>query len=599
MNSNHKASRSPVSRRWPILIVLAALLALASCNGDGPATPQTPSPDPAGTPPVDEPEPEIGGSLVVALLSEPDSLNFSLTTMFSAHWILSTIDARMIRVRDDNTLEPHLLREVPTLENGGISDDGLTYTIRFLPDLTWSDGEPLDATDFVFTWETIVHPDYPAVQLKGWSLIEDVTVSADQLSAVIRLRTPSADFVSRVLSGGSGDISGFLLPEHVFEDVSPAEIAGHPYGADEHIGAGPFQLVSWEPGEQIVVERNDNYWGEQGAYLDRIVFRFMDAPRDAIAQVTVGELDLAVNLPETALLDAIQTDEASLLVTPRAGAVKTYAFNLNDPSDLTRPHPIFEDPDVRRAIVMGFDRWSVVEMVLFDQTSVAATPLSNTAWDPGTLEPGPYDPDEAARLLDEAGWTVGANGVRSRAGQPLRFTVTTFAGDDPESVLRQRVQQKFVDDMAAIGIDVEVVNYTIEQLLGTADNPGVLARRQFDLVDVPMPDRLTVDHFIERFSGAFIPTPDSPYGDNVMGYNDETVNRNLRLQTSTPDAERRAELLLDVQRQLKDDLPVLLIYDHIEIDLARTYVHGLAPGPVAGLWWNVEEWWISRDEVLT
>jgi peptide/nickel transport system substrate-binding protein len=599
MNFQHTATASSPSRHWLLFLILAATLVVAACDRISTPATETPTTDPTATPVDPDEEPQTGGSLVVALFHEPDSLNFSLTSQHSALWILSTVDARMIRVRNDHSLEPILLREVPTLENGGISDDGLTYTIRFLPDLTWSDGDALDATDFVFTWETMVNPAYPAVHLRGWSLIEDVTVSADLLSAVIRLRSPSAEFVTRILAGGSGDSSGFLLPAHILGDTPPEEIPGHAYSAGEHIGAGPFRLVSWEPGEQIIVERNEDYWGEQSAYLDRIVFRFLPTPRDAIAQVTIGEVDLAVTLPETALLDAIQSEETVHFITPRAASVKTYAFNLNDPDDLSQPHPILHDPRVRRAITLGFDRASVVETILYGQTTVATSPLGNTVWAPDEFEPLPFDPEESARLLDDAGWTMGPDGYRTRAGQRLTLRVSTFAGDDPESALHQRVQEQFVSDMSELAIDVQVANYTIEEMIGDPDNPGILARRQFDIIDLPPSGGLPLDRLIERYSGTFIPTEANPYGDNVMGYDDEQVNRLLGNQALASDPDARTAMLVDVLERIREDAPTILIYNHIEIDVARSYVHGLSPGPAAGLWWNVEEWWISRDEVLS
>jgi peptide/nickel transport system substrate-binding protein len=591
--------RSPLAR-WGFALLLTGILLLVACNGEDPLPPNgtpTPEPDIEETPTPEE-EREEGGSLIVAIPNEPDSLNFSLTTLPSAHWILSTVDARMIRVTSDNSLQPQLLREVPTLENGGISEDGLVYTLRFLPDLTWSDGEPVDARDFAFTWETLTSSDYPAVALRGWTLIEDVTVSADNLSAVIRLRSPSADFVNRVLAGGSGQGAGFLLPRHLLEHLEPAEIASHEYGAEQHVGAGPFRIVEWEPGEQIIVERNDEYWGES-PLLDRIVFRFPETSRDAIILVTTGDVDLSVYLPETALLDAIESDETEALITPRAGAVKSYAFNLNDPDNLEMPHPIFSDVDVRRAIVLGFDRWNVVSMLLLDQAGVPGTPLSNSFWENTELDPMPYDPGRAAELLDDAGWELADDGLRYRAGVPLAFTVTTMAGDDPESVLRQRVQQLFIDDMADLGISVEAENYAIEHLVGTDAEPGILGQRAYDVVDIPWNHRTTLDMFIERFGEAFIPGPDYAEGANIMGYANDEVNQLLREQSVELDPEERAAILAEVQEIVTNDVPIILIYDHIEIDMARTYVHGLDPGPEAGLWWNVEDWWISREEVLS
>lgn len=589
-------SSSP-SRRWGFALFLSLFLLVAACNGVSPLpSDDEPPPDTDSVAQPDD-DAEEGGSLVVSIPEEPDSLNFSLTTNPGAQWILSTVDARMIQITADNEYEPRLLREVPTLENGGISEDGLSYTIRFLPEITWSDGEPVDARDFKYTWETLTSPDYPAAVLRGWNLIEDVTVSSDTLSAVIRLRNPSSEFVNRVLAGGSGQGAGFLLPRHRLEDIPPGEVATHEYGAEEHVGAGPFQIVEWEPGEHLTVERNTEYWGEP-PLLDRIVFRFTDSPRDAIVQVTTGDVDMSVNLPESALLDAIESDETEALITPRAGAVKTYAFNLDNPENLNVEHTIFRDADVREAITLGFDRESVIEMLLLNQTEVPGTLLSNTLWEHEGLDPLPYDPEQAAELLDAAGWELEDDGIRYLSGTPLSFTHTTTAGDDPDAVLRQRVQDAFIEDMAELGIEVEPRNYEPELLYGDNEETGILGERDFDMVDIPWNNRATLDMFVERLSEAFVPSPDFPEGANLMGYSNEDVNRLLREQASTLDPDERAALLREAQEIFMDDAPVILVYNHIEIDVVRNYVNGLDPGPVSGLWWNVDEWWISQDEVV-
>lgn len=585
-------------RRWgTALIIISLFLLVSACNGVNPL-PTDDTSDPGDDAPSTESEdPEEGGSLIVAIPEEPDSLNFSLSTSPSSQWILSTVDTRMIQINADNEYEPRLLREVPTLENGGISEDGLTYTIRFMPDLTWSDGEPVDARDFAFTWMTLTTPDYPAAVLRGWNLIDDVTVSADNLSAIIRLRNPSAEFINRVLAGGSGEGAGFLLPRHRLEDISTSEIATHEHSAEEHVGTGPFQVVEWVPGEHLTVERNTEYWGDP-PLLDRIVFRFTSSPRDAITQVTTGDVDIAVDLSESSLLDAIESDETEALITPRGGAVKTYAFNLHNPVNLSLEHPIFGDPQVREAIALGFDRWTVIESLLLNQTEVPGTLLSNTLWEYSGLEPIPFDPDRAADLLDDAGWTLDEDGLRSRGGRALAFSHTTTAGDDPDAVLRQRVQDQFIEDMAELGITVDAVNYDTEQLYGTVDEPGILGQRDFDMVDIPWNNRTTLDMFVERVSEAFIPSPEFPEGANLMGYANEDVNRLLREQSSTLDPDERARILSEVQEIFMGDLPVILVYEHIEIDVVRNYVHGLDPGSVSGLWWNVEEWWVSPDEVI-
>lgn len=582
----------PLLMLW---VVTAACLGVQPGPGPESPTPATATagPAPSAIPSPTEATPESGGSLIIAIPEEPETLNVTLTEQLAARWVISTLDARLIRVREDGTLEPQLLAEVPTVENGGISADGRVYTLKFRPELQWSDEEPLDAWDFRFTWQTITNPAYPAVDRRGWDEIESVEISDDDLTATVRLREPSLTFVEEVLAGTSDNGRGFLLPMHLLADLSPQEIPEADYGGEKHIGSGPFKVARWVEGEQLIVERNGAFAGDTPR-LDRIIFRFAEDARQAIAYLTTGEVDVAVDLPETALPDLVQVPNTTYLLTPRAGSVEAFGFNFNDPTDLTQPHPLFADPAVRHAIVLGFDRQAVVDDLLLGQTRVAGSLLDNTPWRASDLTPLPFDPERARQTLDAAGWTVQPDGVRARDGVRLSFTHSTLRGDDPIAVLHQEIQELFIADMQAIGIEVQPRNYTASGFEGPN---GVLATRAFDLIDLPTGQRGGVEQLIWRYSSAAIPTPQQPNGGNVMGYSNPTVDRLLAAQAQEFDPARRQELLDEVQHMIQDDMPIIPIYDHLEIDVARRYVQGLEPGSLSGLWWNPEAWWVNRKEL--
>ncbi|MDI3341181.1 MAG: peptide ABC transporter substrate-binding protein [Sphaerobacter sp.] len=586
------------SRSWTrVLALLCCVWLIApACTLRGDVTTPTPPATADATTPTVSPTsatPEPGGSLIVAIPDEPDSLNFSLTAQRSARWVISSIEARLIRVRSDNSLEPQLLAEVPTRENGGISPDGKTYLLRFRDGLRWSDGEPLGAQDFQFTWRTLTDPSYPANDRRGWDDIVAVEVTADNREATVRLRAPSAAFVETVLAGAGASDGGFLLPAHALEDTDPADIPDSAFSGEGHVGSGPFRVIKWTPGEELVVERNEWFAGPEPR-LERIVFRFVPDPRQAIAYLTTGEVDLAVDLPETALPDLAQAPEVNALITPRAGAVASYAFNLNDPEQPDEPHPIFADPAVRLAIALGFNRAGVIDSLLLGQATVAATPLDHSPWQNPEIGAYPYDPAQAARVLDAAGWVVQPDGIRRRGTVRLSFTHTTTLGEDAPAVLRRQIQEAFIADMRAIGIEVVPKNYPLVQI----DGPhGVAATRRFDLIELTGDGGAGPELLIHRFASASIPTPAAPSGGNVMGYANPEVDRLLAAQARALDPGERQRLVAQVQRQVHDDVPLIPIYTHLQIDVGRSYVQGLDPGPVAGLWWNPEEWWVDRSEV--
>ncbi len=447
-----------------VVLFLGLLSLLPGCaiRSSNPTATPGPSPETDATP-IATVKPEKGGTLVVAVPSEPDVLNFTLTNNPVTLDTLSALDARMIRITADGTYDPQLLTDVPTLENNGVSADGLLWVLHFRPDLTWSDGKPLDARDFQFTWKTITNSRYPAVSREGWNNISSIALSPDYLTATVSLNSPSGDLLDTILAGGSESRAGFLLPMHVFEDVPLTEIARSSYGDAAHVGSGPFMLAKWSQNHQLSMERNDHYFG-QSARLDKIVLQFISDPQEIMSSMSTGEIDLGIDLPEASVVDIRQIQNLTLEVTPMAGAVEMLAVNLDDPEHLTQPSPVLADLGVRRAMILGFNRQKVIDDLLSGQTSVAISPLDYTGWVPPDLKPYSYDPAEARQALDVAGWAMQSDGVRAKKGVRLSFILTGLQGDTPAEVLQQRIEKLFVDDMAAIGIEVDLRDVSSDEL---------------------------------------------------------------------------------------------------------------------------------------
>jgi len=550
------------------------------------ATPTAPSLSPT-------PKPDKGGTLVVALPAEPDVLNFTLTDEPSTFDALSALDARMIRIRDDGQLDPQLLTDIPTIQNGEISADGLTWVVHFRTKLTWSDGHALDGRDLLFTWKTIINPSYPATRRFGWNDISSIALSADYLTATISLARPSGQLLDTILAGGSDSAAGFLLPEHLFENTPVAEIARSSYGDTGHIGSGPFKIVKWSQGDQLIMERNDHFFGSR-ARLDRIVLRFEPDTRNVMTNLSTGELDLGVDLAETSVVDLRQIPNINAEITPKAGAVEMIYLNLDDPDNLAHPHPVLSDLVVRQALMLGFNRQQIVADFLLGQSSVAITPLDYTQWSDRTLKPYPYNPDMAQQILDAAGWLRQSDGVREKRGVRLAFRLTVVQGDDPQAILGQRIAKAFVADMAAIGIQVQQTMVTSAQMQANVQSGGIIASRSFDAIDPEMNQRSGVTQFDAHFTSDNIPSLTKPTGANIMGYRSPIVDASLGGLSESVDPQAQAQLLATAERAIYHDLPVIPVYDHFEVDASRSYVNGLSAGPISGLWWNTEDWWINR-----
>lgn len=279
-----------------------------------------------------------------------------------------------------------------------------------------------------------------------------------------------------------------------------------------------------------------------------------------------------------------------------AGAIDMLAINMNDPLTLTTPNPILSDLAVRRAMILGFNRQKVVDEFLAGQTSVATTPLDNTRWLAPDLKPYSYDPADARRALDVAGWRTQSDGVRAKNGVRLSFTLIGIQGDSADAVLEQRIEKAFVSDMAAIGIQVEQRSVSTDELNADIKSGGILANRAFDVVNLPNNARGGPARFAARFSSHNIASTLNPAGSNVMGYSSVVVDAAIEGESRAVDQQSRAELLYAAQRTIFTDLPVIPVYDHFQVDASRSYVNGLKPGPVSGLWWDTEDWWVKRQD---
>ncbi|HEX7103954.1 MAG TPA: peptide ABC transporter substrate-binding protein [Nitrolancea sp.] len=581
---------------FTLLLLIPACVVSSSTSTPMPSATSIPNPaSPTSIPLTPTPKPDKGGTLVAALPAEPDTLNFTLSDLPSTLDALSVLDSRMIRVRPDGTLEPQLLTDVPTKENGGISVDGRTWVLHFRKGVEWSDEQALDGRDFRFTWKTITNPSYPALSRAGWEDISSVALSADYLTATVTLSRPSGTLLESILAGGGGSTAGFLLPEHLFTEVPVAEIARSSYGDTGHVGSGPFKIAKWSEGDQIVAERNDHFFGPQ-ARLDRIILRFQSDTRTVMTNLSTGELDLGVDLSETSVVDLRQIQNINAEITPKAGDVEMISLNLDDPSDLTQPHPVLSELTVRQALIYGFDRQRIVDDMLLGQSSVAITPLDYTRWSDDSLKPYPFDPNKARQLLDDAGWIAQSDGVRAKGTVRLSFRLTVVQGDDPQAVLGQRIAKEFVADMAAIGVQVRELAVPTTQLNADAESGGIIISRSFDAIDLEQDQRSDVLDFAAQFNSASIPGASNPGGRNISGYRSTATDSSLDALNSTADPQTQMDLLATAQRAIYDDLPVIPIYDHFEVDASRSYVNGLKGGPISGLWWNTEEWWINHNQ---
>jgi peptide/nickel transport system substrate-binding protein len=521
-----------------------------------------------------------GGTVVIGVYQEANSLSPVLvgTPVSFAFMELSPMFEPMLRVNGRLEPEPALLTEVPTTQNGGISPDGRTVTLRMRPDLTWEDGQPCTIRDWIFTWQWIMDPKNRAPNTSGWKEIDTATAS-DDTTAVVTLRRLYLPFVAETLAGWP------IVPEHIQSKMSSEDFGRKP------VGNGPFKFVEWISGDHITLAQNPRYWRDPKPHLDKLIFKIVPDRNTVIAQAKTGDIDIGVDYTEAQIPEMSNVPNVALMITTPP-IYERYHFTMVTADDVTKPHPIFGDIRVRKALTLAVDRQSIIDSVLFGKAKVAKNELDNTPYENTSIVIDRFDPDQAKQMLDEAGWKPGPDGIRMKDGIRLSFTNGTTSGNQTRETIQVLVQANFKD----VGAEMTIANAPASTFFGGyAQGAGFLARK-LDMVGFTngIPG---IDPNLRAFwhSGA-VPTNDHPTGYNSSGLSDPNLDKLLDDQLTELDTNKRTELLKMAQQIIHDDYPTIPLYDRVTINSVSGRVRGVNPisfGSVSGLVWNTHEWSVN------
>ena len=384
-------------RNWSAIVTLAlvAVLLLAGCQ---PAAAPTAAPSTSGEPTkaAATAVPAASGptgTIVMGVWQEPKGLIGCIFYEAHTNDILDSMYLAPVNLDENNEMVPVLLSEVPSVTNGGISADGKTITLKFKDGFKWEDGQPVTSADFKFTWQFIMDPETKAQTTAGWNQIDSVD-TPDALTAVVHLQEAFVPFVPTTLTFP-------VLPKHALEGVKDP---GNSEFARKPLGNGSFKFKEWVPGDHITVVASPTCPIQPKA--ESIVFKFVPDINTLLALIRTGDVDVANDFGEAQASEVDKIDGVKLIAVPGVN-IERYYFNMRDPKDLSKPHPIFSDMNVRKAIAMATDRFTAVDTVLQGFGKPAVTEVDNTPWSNTDLQPVPYDPEAAKKLLDEAGWKVG------------------------------------------------------------------------------------------------------------------------------------------------------------------------------------------------
>ena len=388
-------------------------------------------------------EGEPGGTLVISTTMDPGTLFPPLIATTQAKQITEQIYDYLADVGTDlNTHDESGFRR--ELADGWTwSRDSLSLAFHINPRARWHDGKTVTARDVQFTFALNKNPALGGHAHSSLASIDSVTVT-DSLTPVFWFREKS---LTRFLNAAAQLL---ILPAHQLEKIPLDSLRSR---APLPIGSGRFRLRKWDKGASVeIVSDTSNYRGR--AMLDRVIWSVSPEFTTAVTRLFSGDADLFDALRPENVRQLAGDSNLKTLTLPGMD----YAFlrfNLRDPTNRNRPHPLFADRTLRRAITMSLQRQALVRSVL---DTFAVVPVGPVVRAYSTTDPRgsqlPFDSVRASHLLDSLGWIRGARGMRARNGKDLAFTLTI----PTNSTSRMRMGPLIQEQLRRMGIQVALEN---------------------------------------------------------------------------------------------------------------------------------------------
>lgn len=364
-----------------------------------------------------------GGTLDVAVVNEPTSLDPITTNNVPSSVIFMQIHDALVTF-DENL---NIIGQLAT--DWSVSDDGLSYTFNLREGVTFHNGEPFTSEDVRFAFETAQDPENQSQWLGRFELIDSIE-TPDDSTVVVNLKEPNAAFLDQITFFG-------IPSKAAYEEMGAEAYASNP------VGTGPFEFVSWERGNQVVVERNDDYWLTR-PLLDRVTFRAIPERSVAAIELESGGVQLVQNLVATDVLRLQENEAITIDLTP---TLSYYFLAMNTSSEP------FADVRVRRALLYAIPMTDIVNSIFQEvgaERAYTSFAPNNPAYDPSLIEEFPeYDPERARELLAEAGYPDG-------------FSTTLYT---PTDSARRQLGELIQAALGLVGIEVEVQSVEFGTLL--------------------------------------------------------------------------------------------------------------------------------------
>ncbi len=563
-------------RRMLLSLILVTAFVMSAC-----AAPVSPAPAaaPADDGAAASTEPVRGGAAVIGTPQEPGLLNPLLASSSIEDAISSFTVEGLVQVDDQGNYVPVLAEALPE-----VSEDGLLLTYKIKPDLKFSNGDPFTCADVQFTVEAILS-DLSGASTSGYNRI-DAVECPDDLTVEVYLSEVYAPYLrlfSYIIPRGAGDLAALDTWEF---NRAP-------------VGTGPWIVKEWVAGDYIEFMPNPNYRETGKPYLDSMIVKILPSREVGMQLLGTGEIKALWDITEADFpaLDSMAAQGVSY-AGAQTGENELLLFNFADPAvdappdAAANPHPVLADVKVREALQLAIDKQEIVDTLLYGNVNVGTTVIPNGAF-ACPQPPSEFSVEKANALLDEVGWTMGADGIREKDGAKLELKISTTSGN----LLREQTQQVLVEMLKAIGVSLIIENVPSDVLFAGWDSNGMRKHGQFDILLYTTGPFLDPDsHLYQNYHSANIPTADNEgAGSNYSRYVNADVDAWIDEAAAITDVEQRRALYCQVAAQINKDLPRAFLYERLLLSGYRTELQNfkVSPGP-SDFSWGAADWWLMQ-----
>ena len=567
-----RSQRSPKRARWYGTVVLAAIAALiaAGCSS---STGSSSTSGPA----------KSGGTLTFAL--DEDVAGFNSTLEGDNEFVLTEIlDQTLPRVYVvQPNLKPALNTEVVTSATV-TKTNPQTIVYQINPKAVWSDGIPISAADFIYNWQAQSgNPAYKDVGGKtflpqatsGYNQIKSITGTNGGKTATVVFSKPYGDWQSLWSQNTP------LLPAHIAQKVG-FDSGYQNFGPAVQVSGGPYEIQSYTKGEDLVEVRNPHYWGPAGT-LSKIVFRFILSDSQQPPAVQNGEVNM-VN-PVIASIPFLDTVKSIPNFTVQVQPSLEFQH-----MDFNESNPYLAVAGVRHAIAYGTNRQQMVSRIVTPLTTQIG-PLQNRIFMPTEASftdtsnaNGAFDPAKAKQLLQQAGMTMGSDGYfhpnsGPEKGQDFTLSISTTSGVE----VRSEIEQLFQANMKAIGVKINIQNYTANTLFGTIGPKG-----EFQIIEFAW----VISPFKSANQSIYCSYTDTANCQNNWDhYANPKVDSLFAQALGTIDPTQAAALYNQVDAQLWSDMVTLPLFQAPNLyGWSSNFANVIPNTSNVGIPWNANQW---------